>query len=336
MDTKVFDTGMYVYMPNNGLIEGWHKCSPDEFMAYCDTCNDLAVVKGLRWTGAVIPKQLTGQILSLIKQFPNMEVMLSLYYNKDEKQWHVQVPVQKGSGAFVRYEERPEDIIPAGYFFMGTVHSHPGMGAFWSGTDRADQLKKPGIHVVVGTAGSTGVLRTYLCELFLSGSASPAQEVFELPEDLNAPGTAPETWVQQVTEQALIEPPVIKPAFTYVGSESERYWTDLAKENGNRSDTKGGRHRRRVRDFDDVSTFRDRCDALEDTANAEEVETMLHELGSNFAVVELRDIHTILAYEDGKLDQSIYEVVDDILYTTSEADRDMLYDELSSRLAEQE
>jgi proteasome lid subunit RPN8/RPN11 len=43
--------------------------------------------------------------------------------------------------------------LPDGLADAGTVHSHNYMGAFWSSTDNQDQIKRWGLHLVVGDLG---------------------------------------------------------------------------------------------------------------------------------------------------------------------------------------
>lgn len=94
--------------------------------------------------------------------------MVALYYNPDDAKWFAALPKQRGTGAHVAYSDSGDMQIPQGYYFSGTIHSHPNMGAFWSGTDTKDQKDKTGLHMVVGT-DSSGTMRTHLCSLFLMG-----------------------------------------------------------------------------------------------------------------------------------------------------------------------
>lgn len=57
------------------------------------------------------------------------------------------------------------------------------MGAFWSGTDRKDQVGKTGLHMVVGT-NSNGDMTSHLCSLFLMGEQYDADYAFCFPDNV--------------------------------------------------------------------------------------------------------------------------------------------------------
>ena len=69
--------------------------------------------------------------------------------------WGLVVPKQVNSGAHCSYDppsvyDELDDEEQEFVRIVGTAHSHPGMGAFASGTDHGDQLGSDGIHITFG------------------------------------------------------------------------------------------------------------------------------------------------------------------------------------------
>ena len=200
METKAFNNKQFVYfdMP---AIKGWHECSEKEYFAWQPTYHGNCDHDKLHWIGAKIPKDIMTKALALIKHFTRTEVMVALYYSARENKWLANVPPQYGSGASVHYESDYQP--PVGYGFCGTIHSHPQMSAFWSGTDKNDQCSKNGLHIVVGT-DSNGDMSTYLCSLWYNGQCYEAKDQVEMP-DKTETEEAPKDWVDIITTSKLKE-----------------------------------------------------------------------------------------------------------------------------------
>lgn len=124
-----------------------------------------------------------------------IEVMAALFYNAEKRDWLAEIPKQRGGASAIAYEGL-SGSVPEGYFFHGTIHSHPNMQAFWSGVDLADQLHKAGLHLVVGTRD--GEVTSKKCSLFLFGREFDAADCFEFPEEVPEP---PAAWVAFMEEQ---------------------------------------------------------------------------------------------------------------------------------------
>lgn len=224
---KVYEEGGYIFIKND-LVEGWHKCKNDEFFANMPAYDKKLEDSKLKWVGAPIPKDILGPVADLASKYPKMEVIVCLYYNKKTKEWLVNVPKQKGWGAYVKYSD--EDFeTPKGYTFMGTIHTHPEMGAFWSGTDLNDQKLKSGLHMVLGL--KNGKIKHTLCSLFYNGKQYD-QDTFELPGETEE-FKAPEEWVAKVEQQEEPIIPIVNKvdnsSYTFRDREFEKscsYWTD--------------------------------------------------------------------------------------------------------------
>lgn len=97
--------------------------------------------------------------------------------------WGVLIPDQSNTGAHCDYE--PQSVAgtyPDHVTIVGTVHSHPNMPAFASGTDSHDQAAFDGLHITFGWQKSVNNGATqYHCELQIDGTGWRLQpeQVFE-------------------------------------------------------------------------------------------------------------------------------------------------------------
>lgn len=175
----LFSDAEFVYY-NNALIKGWHRCSDiKEYTATLDTYNNEFDSDMLTWVAEPIPKQIMIEFAGLAKAFPKTEVMAVLFYSIREKKWIYHIPEQQSTGASITYNAEYY-TPPAGYSFLGTIHTHPEMGAFWSGTDKNDQCGKDGLHVVLGL--KDGNITSYKCSLFLNKQMYDSMDKVELPD----------------------------------------------------------------------------------------------------------------------------------------------------------
>ena len=202
MRSKVFETGGYIYIDSPNA-KGWHQCEPEEFFANQRPYDTELNKDLLKWTGAKVGKDLLLQVAALANCFPRMEIMVCLYYSSTEQKWLANVPKQKGSGAHVKYDDEDFDP-PKGYEFLGTIHTHPEMSAFWSCVDRNDQNRKNGLHLVLGLRN--GKINEVLCSLFYNGKQYDQPDAYELPAADDPLPAVNEDWKSKVTMQELQEP----------------------------------------------------------------------------------------------------------------------------------
>ena len=103
-----------------------------------------------------LPYDLYKQIYSFFKSVyteHKSEVAVLLWYNFERKDWFIEVPKQKVSGASVNYDrdlEENKKLESKGYICVGSIHSHCEMGAFHSGTDDGDEYNFDGFHMTIG------------------------------------------------------------------------------------------------------------------------------------------------------------------------------------------
>ena len=213
METKVFEDRAFIYVDTPHL-KGWHRCAKDEFFACHDPYDGDLDKKGLKWVNQKLPADITGNILALAARYPHTEVMVALYYNFTENKWHAHVPKQYGTAAHVYYTDE-DYTAPQGYFFYGTVHTHPNMGAFWSGTDTNDQKNKPGVHTVLGLR--EGAIETWKTSIVYNGvHYDQTEQLFDIPEIL--PEAPPQDWLDRVAIEW--RPPCLEQLHIRKGSDS--------------------------------------------------------------------------------------------------------------------
>jgi len=111
-------------------------------------------------------------------------VMLTYDMNKEgPKGWGILVPDQQNTAAHCNYDPHSiAEMKPDNVMIVGSVHSHPKMAAYASGTDHADQADFDGIHITYGWQKSVNNGATqYHIELQMAGSAYTLQpeDVFE-------------------------------------------------------------------------------------------------------------------------------------------------------------
>lgn len=196
------------------LFDGWVKCKTlDELKTYAgeegEACEVPADAKeGLVWKEeAMMPPELFDRVLGTIQKFPTMETAYLLYRNPATGEYDVKAPSQYGGGAAVKFFEEPH--TDTGFRFFGTIHTHPEMGAFWSGTDLADQRAKPNtFHIVFGL--HNGHVTAYKASFFGYGE----QHDFRIEDfvsgkvDFEADNDPDDSWVEIIRRQDYKVPEV--------------------------------------------------------------------------------------------------------------------------------
>ena len=186
------------------LLEGWEKCEDlKTLLGFVSQKADMPTAD-MNWRGTKLPAQLMQQILGTIRHFPHMEVAFSLYYSLAEGKWAVKCPRQNGSGASVHFED-DGDGMPDGYAIIGSIHTHPEMGAFWSGTDMGDQKKKHGVHLVLGLR--QGYATQYKLSIFTPNGFYDKNwtDIFE-EVDFTQNWEPVEAWIEEIKAQRLPRP----------------------------------------------------------------------------------------------------------------------------------
>lgn len=100
-----------------------------------------------------VPYQLLLQAIHFFRsawqQYKQEDVLLLFYYSEEERYELQHPPLIAAGDIYVEYEE---PLTPDEAVRFGSLHSHGSLPAdIYSHTDRKDDLKSPGVHVVVGS-----------------------------------------------------------------------------------------------------------------------------------------------------------------------------------------
>lgn len=136
-------------------------------------------------------------------------VMLTFDQNKEGSDgWGILVPDQTNTSVHCNYDpDSIAQIKPDNVLIVGSVHSHPGMSAYASGTDHADQADFDGIHITFGWQKSVNNGATqYYIEMQMAGKAYKLdpEDVFEGYTLDKAPDAEVVGWTDKVKK---VSPP---------------------------------------------------------------------------------------------------------------------------------
>lgn len=158
--------------------------SPDAFG------NNFAAVEEIaQYTMPPIPKVIVDKLdefFRLVDAQHHTESIVILTYDTTKQGsdgWGVLVPEQENTSVHCKYDADSIAVLkPDNVMIVGSVHSHPGMAAYASGTDHADQADFDGIHITYGWQNNVNNGATqYHIELQVSGESYilKPEDVFE-------------------------------------------------------------------------------------------------------------------------------------------------------------
>lgn len=163
MEYKILQDRILVHVQSE-VLDGWVECNSTELLkGYGDAPTEFdkaeVHVKDIK----KIPKELMERVLGTCEAYPHMEIGFVIYRNFMTGEWDIRVPEQNGAGATVSFfeEKHPDPKFQV----AGSIHTHPEMGAFWSGTDMNTHTKTPGmVHWVFGLR--KGLVHERKCSYF--------------------------------------------------------------------------------------------------------------------------------------------------------------------------
>lgn len=127
---------------------------------------------------------------------------------EDSDGWCVLVPDQTNTSVHCNYDPHSiAEIKPDNVVIVGSVHSHPGMSAYASGTDHADQADFDGVHITFGWQKSVNNGATqYYIEMQMAGKSYKLdpEDVFEGYTIDKAPDPEVVGWTDKVKK---VNPP---------------------------------------------------------------------------------------------------------------------------------
>jgi hypothetical protein len=120
----------------------------------------------------------------------------------DSSGWGILVPEQTNTSVHCKYDaESIAEIKPEHIMIVGSVHSHPKMAAYASGTDHEDQADFDGLHITFGWQASVnGGATQYHIEMQMAGQAwtLKPEDVFESFTITKAPDPEVVEWTSKV------------------------------------------------------------------------------------------------------------------------------------------
>lgn len=153
---------------------------PQEFMDLEEECT---------YTMPLIPLDIVNKLdefFRLVHSQHGTESIVILTYDttkKGSEGWGVLVPEQTNTAAHCKYDaDSIASIKPDNVMIVGSVHSHPEMAAYASGTDHEDQADFDGIHITYGWQKHVNNGATqYYAELQMAGKnyKLDIEDVFE-------------------------------------------------------------------------------------------------------------------------------------------------------------
>ena len=133
------------------------------------------------------------------------EVMAQIWWDKELKEFFIEVPVQRVAAASISFDKTGPFYDDPNKVLVVTSHSHHTMGAFYSGTDKSDEAKHNGIYSFVfgglkinpdGTYANTTVQR---CVYDKYEFLLQLSDIFDLEDPLIGTISIPESEYSKVT-----------------------------------------------------------------------------------------------------------------------------------------
>lgn len=190
-DNKGVTTSQQVYDYNPAILKIVNNFTGRVVMDSNDPFgnNFAAVEEVAQYTMPPIPRILIDKLdefFRLVDAQHHTESIVILTFDTTKEGsdgWGVLVPEQENTSVHCKYDAdsiaalKPDDVM-----IVGSVHSHPGMPAYASGTDHADQADFDGVHITFGWQNNVNSGATqYHIELQVSGESYTLkpEDVFE-------------------------------------------------------------------------------------------------------------------------------------------------------------
>ena len=181
--TVLVKNAQFYRVVNSFVSRTVSECSPELAMDFC-TVEEEATYDMPPIPHLLIDK--LDQFFRLVDAQHGTESIVMLTYDIDKEGsdgWGILVPDQTNTSVHCNYDpDSIAQIKPDNVMIVGSVHSHPGMSAYASGTDHKDQADFDGIHITFGWQKSVNNGATqYHIELQSAGKAYKLdpEDVFE-------------------------------------------------------------------------------------------------------------------------------------------------------------
>jgi len=159
------------------------------------------ISEGLLLSVPKIPYYMFTQTISffraVMKKYDDAEAMVQFYYDEENKSYVVHCPDQIVSGAHIDFKRSQE--FDDKYILVMDIHSHNTMGAFFSGTDNADEQE-------TRIFGVLGKLNNDIPEMKFRisvGGAFKEINIFDIFESPFPATDFPEEWLEKCTKRSV-------------------------------------------------------------------------------------------------------------------------------------
>lgn len=98
----------------------------------------------------------TYDFFKKIAETNSNEVMVQIFWNKQNQEYELHVPEQEVAGASISFKRNEGAMIDPNLLWAMDIHSHVNMNAFWSATDSADEVSTR-MFGVIGKLNSPGL-----------------------------------------------------------------------------------------------------------------------------------------------------------------------------------
>lgn len=132
----------------------------------------------------------------IMKTMNNCEVMVQIYWCISEQKYKIYVPVQRVAGATISFDHSVELQNNPDMYWVFDIHSHNTMGAFFSGTDSADE-KSTRIFGVLGQLNKTEYASVWRAGVNGKFVAQTKEDVWDMTN--TAEWVIPDTILTRVT-----------------------------------------------------------------------------------------------------------------------------------------
>ena len=126
--------------------EGVKRVEKNKIGIFIEETNEVPILEkmevGFEMALPRIPVEILLQIVSFFEavyEKHQSEAIVQVFWNEETKKYFMYIPEQSVSGASCDYERNTD--LERKHLLVFTIHSHAGMGAFFSGTDDKDEME---------------------------------------------------------------------------------------------------------------------------------------------------------------------------------------------------
>jgi PRTRC genetic system protein A len=134
----------------------------------------------------------------IMRTMSNCEVMVQIYWCISEEKYKIYVPVQRVSGAAISFDHSTDLQNNPDMYWVFDIHSHNTMGAFFSGTDSADE-KSTRVFGVLGKLNQTEFASVWRAGVNGKFVAQTKEDVWDM--ERTAEWVIPDTILTRVTRR---------------------------------------------------------------------------------------------------------------------------------------